>query len=801
MEISNLPPNPTPFLGRVDELAEITRLLSDPTCRLLTLVGPGGIGKTRLAVAAAARAEAFPDGIVFAPLQPLGSADFIVPAIADALNFSFYGEQDPKTQLLTYIREKYLLLILDNFEHLLDGADLLLEILAYAPAVRLLVTSRERLRLREEWVLNVRGLPFPEDNATALEDYTAVQLFVQQSRRVGYAPVEADAASIARICRLVEGIPLAIELAAAWARVMPCAEIAREIESSLDILTTILRNLPDKHRSMRAVFEHSWKLLSEDEQAVFRKLAVFRGGFTREAAEQVACASLPALSLLVDKSLIRVNANGRYDLHELLRQFADEHLNRSVEGNRTRDAHCAYYAEFLYRIGTDLKGPNQIKALSELEAELDNARTTWRWAVEQGKEQEILQAIDSFALFYQIRSRFHEGEETFEMAVKRLGDVESALLGQLLLLQGWFTHFGNRLREGRELFRKGMPILLRFGLHELMGMLFGSLWGRTGQLGGEEEAQRLLRECLTLFSQRGERWKAAWVLHGLGWVIYGAGNKEEAWRREHESLALFRALGDRWGATWALNTLGDWAMRQGAYHEAQRFFEESLMISEEIGDMGGVGWALGRLSSIADSLEEYDNFRKYYTETLKARLRLGFSWLVADHEVYLMARWLDLQGQTERAVEMFAFCHNSPDIMHQDEIKDKAAHRLVSLRDSLPPEVFTAATQRGETSDLATISKAIIEQLFTLEAGAEVTLAASVAASRPADQSLIEPLSSREMEILHLIADGFSNREIADQLVLALSTVKWHIRQIFGKLSATNRTEAVARARTLKLLV
>ncbi|HLA43443.1 MAG TPA: AAA family ATPase, partial [Aggregatilineales bacterium] len=399
MSAHNLPSQPTAFIGREAELAEISDLLAAPDCRLLTLTGPGGIGKTRLGLEAArlitdenVPATAFSHGVYFVPMQPLTSTDFIIPTIANSLKFIFYDERDPRVQLLDYLHSKHLLLVMDNFEHLLDSADLLPEILAYAPAVKILVTSRERLRLQEEWVLDIHGLPFPEqDDIEAVEDYTAIQLFVQNARRAGYIPQASDAGAIMQICRLVEGIPLAIELAAAWVRILPCEAIAREVEHSLDILTTSLRNVPEKHRSMHAVFEHSWNLLSENEQAVFRKLSVFRGGFRREAAEAVTGANLAILASLVDRSMLRMDTDGRYSLQELLRQYAHYQLDCAGETESTGDAHCAYYAGFLDRRVPVLKGPDQIKALDEIETELDNVRVSWRRAVAQGKQCEIEQ--------------------------------------------------------------------------------------------------------------------------------------------------------------------------------------------------------------------------------------------------------------------------------------------------------------------------------------------------------------------------------------------------------------------------
>jgi predicted ATPase len=275
----NLPAQPTPFVGRDKELAEIADRLGDPACRLLTLIGPGGIGKSRLALqAAATHLEPFRDGVYFAPLASLSSIEFLVSRLADALKFAFYGQESPKSQLLNYLREKSLLLLIDNFEHLLEGAPLLEEILMIAPGVKILVTSRERLHLQWEWILEIEGLEFPEsEEVERVENYSAIRLFQQTARRLhARFSLANEKTAVVQICRLVEGMPLAIELAAAWVRAMPCAEIARQIEHNLDLLSQPVQHIPERHRGVRAVLEHSWHILSNEERNVFMKLSVFQ---------------------------------------------------------------------------------------------------------------------------------------------------------------------------------------------------------------------------------------------------------------------------------------------------------------------------------------------------------------------------------------------------------------------------------------------------------------------------------------------------------------------------------------------
>ncbi|MGD9100315.1 MAG: BTAD domain-containing putative transcriptional regulator, partial [Anaerolineae bacterium] len=388
----NLPPQLTSFIGRDDDLAKILRLLCDEAdCRLLTLFGPGGIGKTRLALRAAEQAlSVFSNGVYFVPLVGVSEPEFLVSTIAEALDTSFSGEVDPRRQLLNHLRDKEMLLVLDNFEHLLEGVDLLSEIVLTASQAKLLVTSRTRLNLQEEWGFEVKGMRYPlSDDAEGPtpETYSAVQLFVERARRVktDFALSAKDAPAVLQICRLVAGTPLGIELAVFWLRLMPCQEIARRIEQSLDFLTTSIHNVPERHRSLRAVFEHSWLLLSEDERAVFSQLSVFRGGFHNRAARRVAGATLPLLSALVDKSLVQHDRKGRYKIHELLRQFAAEKLQeKQGESERLRDRHCVYYSSFLQAREPHLQGQGQRETLQPIMVEIDNIRAAWHWAIERG---------------------------------------------------------------------------------------------------------------------------------------------------------------------------------------------------------------------------------------------------------------------------------------------------------------------------------------------------------------------------------------------------------------------------------
>jgi len=505
--LHNLPGQLTPFIGREEELAQIAGRLEDPDCRLLTLIGPGGSGKTRLALqAAAGQIGLFSHGVYLVPLAPVRSIDLLISTIAGALNFAFQDQEDPRAQLLDYLCTREVLLMLDSFEHLIqsESMELLIDILSAAPGVKIMVTSQERLNVQGEWILEVRGLRYPEFGRPGLrttrgvsalrqgsparpskypngvagavpddvEEYDAVQLFIQSARRIRgdfSLPIEAIPGVI-RICQLVEGMPLGIELAAAWVQMFSCQEIAEQIEYDLDFLSTSMRDVPERHRSTRAVFEHSWSRLSEEERRVFRKLSVFRGGFRKQAAELVTDISLPQLFALVYKSLVRTDPSGRLEIHEILRQYAEERLQQIPdEAEQARDKHCDYYAEFLHRMEERLEGVERREALEEMGKEIENVRAGWDWAVSQGNESAIGKYVESLFLFYETRGWFHDGEEAFGRAAQRLEEVGqegSVVVWRLLARQGRMAYQIGLFEKAERLLQRSLAAFRRLDVPE-----------------------------------------------------------------------------------------------------------------------------------------------------------------------------------------------------------------------------------------------------------------------------------------------------------------------------------------------
>jgi predicted ATPase/DNA-binding XRE family transcriptional regulator len=655
----NLPVPSTPLIGRAAELDELARLLGDPSCRLLTVSGPGGIGKTRLALEATGRqSAAFADGAAFVSLGPVGAPDLLAPAVADALGFSFYGQANLNGQLVDFLREKELLLLLDNFEHLIDaastewsipvatdsahGAELLVDILQQAPRVKLIVTSRERLNLQGEWVVELQGLPVPRSEQAADFDETgAVALFLQTARRssAGFTLGPADRGAVARICRLVEGMPLAIELAAAWVRVLPLGEIADEIERTLDFLAASARDLPARHRSLRAVFDHSWNLLTDEERAVFRMLSIFRGGFRREAAEWIAGATLTLLTALVDKSLLRRSGAGRYDMHELVRQYAAAHLEASAEEYAVaRARHAGYYLTLIQRRENDIKRARQRAVIDEVVAEIDNLRLAWDWAAAHEQLAELGGAVRGLSWFYELRSWFQEGEQMLERAVKAISGAQllsdreterAILLGQLKTFEGWFRFRQGHYGSARELLLESVSLLRPLGDQSALADALASLGMALNLMGDYQPAREVLQEGLALGRALGDNWVIILSLGTLGMVAHGLGEYQEAERLCRESLTLSLALGSVRALVFSISALTMAAFAQGQYSEAQALVRTSFATSSAVGDYWGIGSALLQLGRVAYAQGEYAEAQYMFRESCATFREIGDRWSMA----------------------------------------------------------------------------------------------------------------------------------------------------------------------------
>jgi predicted ATPase/DNA-binding NarL/FixJ family response regulator len=836
MGVHNLPHAAAPFVNRVSEIAEITNRLNSADCRLLTLVGPGGIGKTRLAMRVAENcADQFDDGVYFVPLQPLDSPEFIVSTITDVVGFQFRPGGDHKQQLLQYLREKALLLVLDNFEHLLDGAELLTEILEAAPDIKLLVTSREVLNLQEEWLYPVHGLHYPKtDDAEQPGAYSAVQLFVERARQMRKDLSLADEqTAVIRVCQLVEGMPLALELAAVWAKALPTVEIAIEIQRNLDFLSTSLRDVPQRHQSMLAVFEQTWQRLTDEERRVFRALSVFSGGFRREAAEVVANVSMRVLSELVDKSLLTREPNGRYQIHELLRQYAAARLETMPDETiRIHDLHSAYYARFLHERNNDLNGGRQRGACLEIEADIGNIRAAWSWAVEHSRVEDIEQSQHAFVMFCAVQSRFLEGGDAFEKAVRMLDNDDPRMeipLAKVLCSLGAMCIRGGALEKGRAAVERSWLLYSKHSVLPAPGqgwdprvvlgyasILLGSNISVVEQLvrealqdhtlredrfnlaqacailatvtrvqGRYEEARHYAQQAYAYTVTTGDAYVGSFCLLEWGTLSQLLGDTADAKRRLQASYAIRKDFGDSRGMADTLTSLGRIALLEGDNAEAKRCYEQAQTIFHGLGDNVGLATALEGMGNSARTMGHYGEARRYLREALQLSSQDMAS---LTPSIYIGIGELFLQtGQRARGIELLALALHHP--VSDQDTKDRAQRLLTRYQTT-----EEAARQTSTKEDFEAVTTALLDGLLISE---DKTLTSQ---TPQAGEILVEPLSERELAVLTLIADGLSNREIADKLFLSVATVKWYLTHLYSKLGVQSRTLAIMRARQLNLL-
>ena len=629
----NLPPQPTPFINRKVELTEIMERLEQPSCRLLTILGSGGIGKTRLSLQVAAeKIDSFAHGVYQVPLASLSKIGFIYAKIADAVGLPLTGPGQPQQKLFGYLRDKEILLILDNFEHLTARADIVADLLEAAPQAKVLVTSRERLNLHGEWVYELVGMEVPvRAGREGVEQYSAVQLFLQNAYRVhpSYELDEKEKAAVVEICELVEGIPLGIELASSWVRVLSGEEIVREIRKNRDFLMTSSADVPRRHQSLRAVFENSWQLLSPEERPVLRELSVFRGGFQREAALAVANARLPSLLSLSDKSLLRRVAGTRFEMLETLRQYAGEKLAALPQlQEATRGRHSMYYLKLLNRYEDDLRGGQQVEALAAIEAEIENIRQAWQYALSRANWNRIELGLKGLFLFYEIRGLLQEGRQAFQQAYDLLAHhpdtrQQEVVRGTILLRRGWFAYRLGDYEEAQADLEESLELFRRLEEADETAFALYNLGILSYQLGKYQKAEQVLEESLRLRREIGKKFDVARSLSILGVVARDQGQYGKAERLLTRSLIAHREVGDLRGTSRCLNLLALIRRDMGDNHMARKSLEESLEISREIGDQMGIGFALAILGAILCEIGDYIEARELVQESLEIRQKIG----------------------------------------------------------------------------------------------------------------------------------------------------------------------------------
>lgn len=663
----NFPAPTTGFVGRVAELAHLEKLLLHPGTRLITVLGVGGAGKTRLALQAAAHAHklgAFLDGVAFVPLAEVASADSIPLALTKAFALTLLPAQPPMAQIADYLRGKEMLVVLDNLDSVMDDTQWLTDLMSSAPRVKFLVTSREKLNVRAEWVMPLDGIAYPRAQDTAnAAGFDAVQLFVERAQQAfaAFALDESNAAPVARICELVQGLPLGIELAAAWTRQYTCRELAQEIESGYGILTTQLRDVPARQASLRAVFEYSWQRLSDRERTVWRKLAVFHGGWTLQAARTIADASPQDLNSLIDKSLVRADVSPfetRYDMHDLARQFAREKLGADAsEASAARARHAVFFGEYAGAYREALQGAGDRNALGALSAEFENLLAGWQCAGSNLDWKLMGAYMEPLFVALEMRGQFLLGAQLYVQArtlINALYECPPAaehVLGQVLIREGWMRFRLGDFGDTMDLVQRGLPLLQQ--AHDEYEVAYGLLflgaatWGR-----GESEASReYFRASLALYEKLNNAWGRSGTLSNLGQLALEGGDYAAAESYLAQGLAVARAANVSHQTAHILNNLAALAIRRGNARDAQRHLTQALEIAAARGEdhLAAITQA-----HLAKALEKNDPHRAYEIgQAALDRLRK-----FGDHSnrlelLILLGNLTRARGETQRASEYF----------------------------------------------------------------------------------------------------------------------------------------------------
>ena len=766
---ASLPTPLTRLVGRERDAAAVIERLTESTARLVTLTGPGGVGKTRLALQVATEVgDDFPDGVAFVSLAPLADAALVIPAIASAVGIREAGGQDLVDALRGFLRRRRLLLVLDNVEHLLPAAPEVAALLAACPGLRVLATSRAPLHVRgeQEYPVQPLGLPdlsqvpTPEEAATS----PAVQLFVERAREMvpGFALSRTNAAAVAAICRRLEGLPLALELAAAWVKLLSPTALLARLDRALPLLAGGARDLPDRQRTMELTIGWSYDLLTPPAQAMFRRLAVFAGGWTLAAAEALqpeprmpADEVLGLLAGLVEQSLVVVEPGdaGRYRLLEPVRQYAGQRLDDHGETAATRQRHAEWCLALAEEAEATLGSAGaDARWLDRLEADHDNLRGALTWLLESGAADTALRLAAALWPFWHYHSHLSEGRRWLREVLATAPDAPVATRARALLGAAFLANYQGDDCQADSLVSEAL--VLAGGLRDttaviprhrvyLLALLARGIMAE--DRGDYAEAVPPLAEANELARASGDRtWTAVTLLH-LGIVAYGQGDADLATARLADALAGFRALPDFWGAANALDYLGLVAGERGDLQRAATLHAESLALFQTIGTRDGLAGGLANVAA-------------------------------------LMAK----VGQHETAARLFGAAEGlAEQVGSLPKLPERAAHEraLAAARAALDRSLFAVAYDAGRAQP--------VEQAIAEAMACSTQLAAAPAEAPPPTHPYPAGLSEREVEVLRLVAQGLTNPQVAERLFLSPRTIDAHLQRIFGKLDVPNRGAAI----------
>jgi predicted ATPase/DNA-binding NarL/FixJ family response regulator/Tfp pilus assembly protein PilF len=882
--LMSLPIPLTRLLGRADELARARHLLLDAGVRLLTFTGPPGTGKTRLALELAEHLQAaYENGVRWVHLAPVTDAGWVTAAIAQALGVPEQPAQSLLESLAAAVGDRHLLLVLDNFEQVLDAAPVVAGLLARCPRLHVLATSRAPLRIRGEREFPVSPLALPEPEAfpstDGLERYAAVALFAERARDVqpDFALAGENATAVAEICRRLDGLPLAIELAAVRSKALPPAAMLARMERRLPLLTGGARDVPRRQQTLHDAIAWSYDLLSPGEQALLRRVAVFAGSFTLEAAEAVAeqTEAIDDIVALVDHSLLNpapgIDFVARYHLLETIREYA---LTRSIEegeADHVRRQHASFFLALAEDAAKHLHGPDQAIWLDRLEQDHHNLRAALRWAIEQGERGTALRLCVALWWYWLVRGHFSEGRELLAGALALSPSLASsadgnasveALIGagylgemtETLVARGLLAEYQNNDPAASTLVEEGLASARSLGNERLVALALIARALMASHRGSLDQARTLLDEAVSSARAAGNHRLIAWSLNTLGHNAYQRREYDAARSRFEQALAIRRTLGDEWGIATTLNDLGHLSFIEQDYAGARTYYQQSLAIRRRIGHRPGIVLSLAGLGRVANAEGDHAQARALWEESLTASPEwtdIRYSWLwhgapiqisdstqgkSANHFSAAARAALSLLGSmgADRQPPQVDFhCYTFARLSSFAAAQGRwcRAARLAGAAIALRTRLAWSDTlfrQAQIEQCIAPVRQAIAEgRAGTREAWAEgqtmtpsqaVEYALSdvdddgdddeadpaeatnatpdaeplAAANTAPERSRSNPLTPREREVASLIAQGLTNRQIAEQLVISHRTAMRHVEHILSKLGVHSRAQIAA---------